>query len=110
MTAHIREESFPGQIDIGGTRSPVTYKLNAREDEGGSYHVAVSLIAPRDWLLKHGFRKDALLLCKSGRQVPVHLEKPLDVDDNVAVTLHGDEAHLDSMDEVRRQFPELKAS
>ena len=51
MPEHLKEAGYPGQIEIDGTRSPITYKLNASKDNDGAYHVAVSLTAPRDWLL-----------------------------------------------------------
>ena len=108
MTEHLKEAGCPGQIDIGGSRSPVTYKLKARKEDDGAFHVAVSLTAPRDWLLKHGFRKEATLVRQSGDQMPVHFEETLNVADNISVTLHADDAVLASMDELRRKFPELR--
>ena len=110
MTEHINEAGFPGQLEIGGDRSPVTYMLNARQDKEGAYRVAISLTAPRDWLLKQGFRHEATLLRQGGKEVPVHFEETLNVADNISVTLHGDEAVIASADELRRQFPELRAS
>lgn len=110
MTTHIQQEGFAGQIEIGGNRSPVTYMLNARQEASGSYRVAISLTAPRDWLLEHGFRDKAILLRKSGAETPIHSEGVVDVADNAAVTLHGDEASIASAEELRRQFPELRTS
>ncbi|WP_117193339.1 hypothetical protein [Rhizobium terrae] len=110
MTEHLKEAGYPGQIEIGGDRSPVTYKLKARKENDGAYHVAVSLTAPRDWLLKQGFRNEATLVRQSGEQMPVHFEETLNVADNISVTLHADDAVIASMDELRKKFPELRAS
>lgn len=109
MTEHLKEAGFPGQIDIDGDRSPVTYKLKARKEDGGAFRVAVSLTAPRDWLLKQGFRKEATLVRQSGDKMPVHFEETLNVADNISVTLRADDAVIASMDELRRKFPELRA-
>jgi hypothetical protein len=110
MAEHFKEAGFPGQIEIGGSRSPVTYKLTARKEDDGAVHVDVSLTAPRDWLLKQGFRHEAVLVRQSGEQVPVRFEETLNVADNISVTLNADEAVLASMDELRSKYPELRAS
>ncbi|MBP2561581.1 hypothetical protein J2T08_002501 [Neorhizobium galegae] len=108
MGEHLKEAGYPGQIDIGGDRSPVTYKLKASKEDDGAFHVAVSLSAPRDWLLKHGFRKEATLVRQGGAEMPVHFEETLNVADNISVTLRADDAVIASMDELRRTFPELR--
>ena len=110
MAEHLKEAGYPGQIDIGGERSPVTYKLKARKEDDGAFRVAVSLTAPRDWLLKHGFRKEAKLIRQSGEEIPVHFEETLNVADNISVTLHGNEAVCASLDDLKRKFPELGAA
>lgn len=107
MSEHLTQASYPGEIDIEGDRSPVTYKLKTTKDDDGAIHVALSLTAPRDWLLKHGFRKEAVLLRKSGEPIPVRFEETLNVADNIAVTLRADEFVSSSMDDVNRTFPEL---
>lgn len=108
MTEHLKEAGYPGQIDIGGSRSPVTYKLKARKEDDGAFRVAVSLSAPRDWLLKQGFRKEATLVRQSGEKMPVHFEETLNVADNISVTLRADDALIASMEELRRKFPEFR--
>ncbi len=110
MTEHIKEAGYPGQIDIGGSRSAVTYKLKARKEDDGAFHVAVSLTAPRDWLLKNGFRKEATLVRQDGDRIPVHFEETLNVADNISVTLRADDAVVGSMEELRKKFPELRAN
>lgn len=110
MTEHLKEAGYPGQIDIGGTRSPVTYTLKARKENDGIYHVAVSLTAPRDWLLKQGFRNEAILVRQHGGDIPLHFEEKLNVADNISVTLESDDAVMASADELNRKFPELRAN
>ncbi|KGE02112.1 hypothetical protein [Rhizobium sp. YS-1r] len=109
MTEHLKEAGYSGQIDIGGSRSPVTYKLKACREDDGAFHVAVSLTTSRDWLLKHGFRRQATLVRQGGYQMPVHFEETLNVADNISVTLRADDAVIASMDELKRKFPELQA-
>ena len=110
MQEHIKQSGYPGQIEIGGIRSPITYKLKARRENDGIYHVAVSLTAPRDWLLKQGFRNEATLVRIGGTEMPVHFEETLNVADNISVTLHADDAVIASMDELKKTFPELRAN
>lgn len=110
MSEHLKEAGYPGQIDIEGSRSPVTYKLKARREDNGAFRVAVSLTAPRDWLLKQGFRKQATLVRQDGDQMAVHFEETLNVADNISVTLRADDSMIASMEELKKKFPELQAS
>ncbi|TWF58312.1 hypothetical protein [Neorhizobium alkalisoli] len=109
MAEYLKDSGHTGQIDIDGNRSPVTYKLKAQKNDDGAYRVALSLTAPRDWLLRQGFRKEAVLVCEGGREVPVHFEETLNVADNISVTLQADDAVIASAVELRRRFPELRA-
>lgn len=107
MSEHLTQTSYPGEIDIQGDRSPVSYKLKASKEDDGTIHVALSLTAPRDWLLKHGFRHEALLLRKSGEPIPVRFEETLNVADNIAVTLRAEHVVCKNLDDMGRMFPEL---
>lgn len=107
MSEHLTQASYLGEIDIKGDRAPVTYKIKAMKEDDGAIHVALSLTAPRDWLLKHGFRHEAVLRRTKGDPVPVHFEETLTVADNIAVTLRAEEFVCRSMDELARTFPEL---
>ena len=110
MTEHLKQASYPGEIDIKGDRSPVTYQLKASKVDDGAVQVAVSLTAPRDWLLKHGFHHEAMLVRQGGARIPMHFEETLTVADNLAVTLRADQIVCASMDELKRSFPELNAA
>ena len=110
MQEHLTQASYPGEIDIEGDRAPVTYKIKATKEDDGAFHVGLSLTAPRDWLLKHGFRNEAVLRRKEGEPVAVHFEETLTVADNIAVTLYADEFVCGSMDEMTRTFPELAST
>ncbi|HEX5935535.1 MAG TPA: hypothetical protein VFY63_15345 [Pseudorhizobium sp.] len=109
MSEHLTQASYPGEIDIAGDRSPVSYKLKASKEDNGAIHVDLSLTAPRDWLLKHGFRHEAMLLRQQGEPVPVRFEETLNVADNIAVTLRADEFVCRNPEELRKTFPELNA-
>lgn len=108
MSEHLPESAHPGQIDIAGSRSPVTYRLKAEKEDNGGYHIAVSLTAPRDWLLKQGFRHEATLLRQGGDRVRVRFDSDLNVADNVSVTLTGDDETIASQEELDLRFPELR--
>jgi len=108
MSEHLAQASHPGEIELGNHRVPASYKLKATKEDDGAIRVALSLTAPRDWLLKHGFRHEATLVRHNGHTVPVHFEETLNVADNVAVTLHADEVICRSTDELHETFPELK--
>ncbi|MFN7101670.1 MAG: hypothetical protein ACK4N1_03530 [Pseudorhizobium sp.] len=106
MSEYLTQASYPGEIDINGNRSAVSYKLKASKNDDGAIRVAISLTAPRDWLLKHGFRHEATLRRQGGETVPVRFEETLNVADNVAVTLRADDVVCADMDEMNRSFPE----
>jgi hypothetical protein len=108
MSEHLTQASYQGEIVIGEDRAPASYKLKAAKDDGGAIRVSLSLTAPRDWLLKHGFRHEAKLVRQNGEAVPVRFEETLNVADNVAVTLYADEVVCGTSEELRRAFPELK--
>lgn len=108
MSEHLAQASHPGEIAVGEHRAPASYKLKATKEDNGAIRVALSLTAPRDWLLKHGFRHEATVLRPNGETVPVYLEQSLDVADNVAVTLHADDVICKSTEELHRTFPELE--
>jgi hypothetical protein len=110
MSEYLTQASYPGEIDINGNRSPASYKLKASKEDDGSIHVAISLTAPRDWLLKHGFSQEATLLRKGGETVPVRSEDAVDVADNVAITLRADDVVCADMDELNRSYPEVAES
>ncbi len=108
MSEHLAQASHPGEIQLGDHRAPASYKLKATKEDNGEIRVVLSLTAPRDWLLKHGFRHEATLLRHNGETVPVHFEETLNVADNVAVTLHADEVICQTSNELHQMFPELK--
>lgn len=110
MTEYLQDAGYPGAIKIGDDQSPATYRLKASKENDGAFHVAVSLTAPRDWLLKHGFRNEATLVRQSGEETPVHFVETLDVADNISVTLTADDAVCRSLGELHRKFPELGAT
>lgn len=106
MTEYLRDAVGKGELEIGGNRSPVTYTLKASGQDDGAVRVEVMLSAPRDWLLKQGFKQDATLLRSAGDAISVHFEDTLDVDDNISVPLKAHQT-IGSRDELRQKFPEI---
>lgn len=110
MSEYLTQASYPGEIDINGNRSPASYKLKASKKDDGAIHVAISLTAPRDWLLKNGFSQEATLLRQGGETVSVRSEDAVDVADNVAITLRAEDVVYADMDEFNRSYPEVAES
>ena len=107
MTEHLQELSGNGQLSVGGGHSQVGYKLVAKEEPGGRVSVSISVMAPRDWLLKQGFRTEAVLQRGEGEDLRVAFDGELDVTDPISVTLSAQDRHFGSIDEARSAFPEL---
>ena len=72
MEKHLVKADGNGMIDVNGQVSPVTYTVSFKEKMGHSYEVDIRLMAPRDWLLRRGFDRDAVLVSQSGARIPVY--------------------------------------
>lgn len=107
MTEHLRELSANGRLSVGGENSQVGYKLVATQEADQKVQVAVSVMAPRDWLLKQGFSHEAVLQRDVGRDLPVKFDGKLDVTHPISVTLRADTNTFASVEEAHAVFPEL---
>ncbi|MDO1582981.1 hypothetical protein [Rhizobium oryzicola] len=109
MAEHLGEAASNGKLNVGGGNSSVGYKVTARKQDGGKVKVAISVMAPRDWLLKQGFKQDATLVRANGGELAVrHTGGELDVSDSISVTLSAAEVECDSEEQARQAFPELE--
>lgn len=109
MSAHLHEVSGNGQLEVDGATSSVGYKLVASQEEGGEVRVAVSVMAPRDWLLKQGFSQQATLIRSKGARIGVAFEGKLDVTDSISVSLRAQDDVFPDLDKAREAYPELGA-
>lgn len=107
MTEHLQELSANGRLSVGGENSQVGYKLVATQEADRKVQVAVSVMAPRDWLLKQGFSHEAVLQRDAGKDLPVKFDGNLDVTDPISVTLRADTSTFASVEEAQVVFPEL---
>ncbi|QLF68613.1 hypothetical protein FE840_003085 [Peteryoungia desertarenae] len=96
-----------GSLHVGDSHALVTYQLKALAATDESWHVTVSLKAPRDWLLQMGFSSVAELQRNHDGSVEVGLAEPLDVGDNISVTLHSEAMMFDSREAMSEKFPEF---
>ncbi|EHS52097.1 hypothetical protein PDO_1586 [Rhizobium sp. PDO1-076] len=107
MTRHLENADGQGQILIGERLSPVAYQVSVEEIDG-RYQASVSLHAPRDWLLKQGFKSRATLILANGDRTDVGHDGPVDIGDNVSVILSGAPQSFDDQASLVEKFPELK--
>lgn len=107
MSEHLQEASSNGKLEVGGGQSEVGYKLVATREHDEAVRVRISVMAPRDWLLKQGFRHEGTLVRQSGERLPVTFDGELDVSDNISVTLGASDIICPSIHVAREKFPEL---
>lgn len=96
-----------GSLHVGETHALVTYQVEAVPGSDQSRHVTVSLKAPRDWLLQMGFSSVAELRRDDAEAVEVGVAQPLDVSDNISVTLHSEAMVFDNRHAMVGVFPEF---
>lgn len=104
--AYFENADAQGQLMIGEHLSPVSYRLEARQDDRG-YAVRLSVQAPRDWLLQQGFERRAMLVLASGERAEVVHEDDLDVTDSLRVVLQAEPRTYPDHTTLTQAFPEL---
>lgn len=70
MEKHIVKADGNGAIDVNGQVSPVIYTVSLKHGKGRAYEVDIRLMAPRDWLLRRGFERDACWSVRAVRAFP----------------------------------------
>jgi hypothetical protein len=103
---HLENADGQGQLLIGERLSPVTYHVTT-EEQGGRIAAKVDLQAPRDWLIKQGFKRRATLVLASGDRVEVQREDDIDVSDSISIVLKTEALFYDAAEAVLDAFPEL---
>ncbi|WP_416067987.1 hypothetical protein ACK9YZ_24910 [Rhizobium sp. ZK1] len=111
MEKYLLKADAQGKIDVNGQLSPVGYSLSVKEGMGHSFEISIRLLAPRDWLLRRGFEKDAVLISQSGTRIPIyHDGERLHVGDNLSVELSARDDSCLSREDLFRKYPELDGS
>jgi hypothetical protein len=103
---HLENADGQGQLLIGERLSPVSYHV-ATEDKGGRLAATVDLQAPRDWLIKQGFKRRATLVLASGDRVEVGHEDEIDVSDSISIVLKTEALIYEGAETLLQAFPEL---
>ncbi|MBT9369802.1 hypothetical protein [Rhizobium sp. CSW-27] len=107
MSEHLQEAASHGKLEVGNGHSDVGYKLVAIREHDDAVRVRISVMAPRDWLLKQGFHHEGTLVRQGGERLPVTFDGQLDVTDNISVTLGASDIICPSIETAREKFPEL---
>jgi hypothetical protein len=106
---HLESADGQGQLLIGERLSPVSYHVSV-EERGEQLIAKVRLQAPRDWLIKQGFKRRATLVRASGERVEVLHEDEVDVSDSLSIVLAADDLVYEAGGALLDAFPELVSS
>lgn len=96
-----------GQLLIGERLSPITYHVAVERQESG-YQAVVDMQAPRDWLIRQGFRTKATLVLASGDRLEVEHDGPVEVSDSISVLLQAPPLDYADQAALIAAFPELE--
>lgn len=103
---HLENADGQGQLLIGERLSPVAYHVTT-EKQGGRLTATVDLQAPRDWLIKQGFKRRATLVLASGDRVEILHEDEVDVSDSISIVLKTEALLYTEAKALLEAFPEL---
>lgn len=106
---HVQNVDGQGQLLIGELLSPITYHV-AVERLGSHYRATVEMQAPRDWLIRQGFKSRATLVLSSGDRIELEHDGPVDVSDSLRVVLQGKAVDYGDRDALVAAFPEADES
>ena len=105
--AHLENADGQGQLLIGDRLSPISYHVTV-EERGEQFVAKVNLQAPRDWLIKQGFKRRATLMRASGDRLEILREDDINVSDSLSIVLEADDLVYEGADVLLDAFPELK--
>ncbi|MCC8932932.1 hypothetical protein [Rhizobium sp. 'Codium 1'] len=106
---HVQNVDGQGQVLIGELLSPITYHV-AVERLGSHYRATVEMQAPRDWLIRQGFKSRATLVLLSGDRIELEHDGPVDVSDSLRVVLQGKAVDYGDREALVAAFPEADES
>ena len=109
MTDTLQKADATGKLELAGEVAPMPYDVTvAKDPQEGKFVVKVTVSAPRDWLLKRGFKSSATLIKEDGNRVELHHDGELDVGNAISVELSAMDDSCGEEDELRRKYPELR--
>lgn len=109
MIEGVQKADATGKLELGKDISPVGYSVTVGEEkQSGKFVVRISVSAPRDWLLKRGFKSDVTLIKEDGHKVQLHHDGDLDVGDALSVELIALDASCSEESELQQRYPELR--
>ena len=109
MSDNLQKADATGKLELAHEVAPMPYDVTvAKEKTAGKYVVKVSVSAPRDWLLKRGFKTTATLIKEDGNRIELHHDGELDVAKAISVELSAIDESCSEEAELRRKYPELR--
>ena len=102
---HVQNVDGQGQLLIGELLSPMTYHV-AVERRGSQYRATVEMQAPRDWLIRQGFKSRATLVLSSGDRIELEHDGPVGVSASLRVVLQGKALDYGDRKALVAAFPE----
>lgn len=104
---HVQNADGQGQLLIGDRLSPVAYHVTV-DREGDRFAASVEVQAPRDWLIRQGFKRSATLVLASGDRAAIGHDGQLDVSESISVVLQTGPLHYDDRETLVQAFPEVE--
>lgn len=109
MNDNLRKADAIGKLELANEVASMPYDVTvAKEKQQGKFVVKVSVTAPRDWLLKRGFKSAATLVKEDGNRVELHHDGELSVGEAISVELSATDSSCAEESELQQKFPELR--
>lgn len=109
MSGELQKADAMGKLELANKISPVAYDVTVGgERKSGHYVVKISVSAPRDWLLQHGFKSDAILIKEDGSKVQLHRDGDLEVGDALSIELTAVDDSCREESDLHQKYPELR--
>jgi hypothetical protein len=109
MSDNLQKADATGKLELANEAASMPYDVTvAKEKDGGKYVVKVSVSAPRDWLLKRGFKTSATLIKEDGNRIELHHNGKLDVGQAISVELYAIDKSCAEDADLQRKYPELR--
>jgi hypothetical protein len=109
MSDTLQKADAIGKLELANEVAPMPYDVTVgKEKEDGKYIVKVSVSAPRDWLLKRGFKSSATLVKEDGSRIELHHNGELDVGEALSVELSAIDRSCGGDADLQQKYPELR--
>ena len=109
MSDTLQKADATGKLELANELASMPYDITvAKEKQDGKFVVTVSVSAPRDWLLKRGFKSAATLVKEDGIRIELHHEGELDVGEAISIRLSAIDNGCGDEAELQRKYPELR--